>query len=190
MLIEKVRLATADNHKKLEEQLFPYINAIQLKEQYAKLLNAFYGYIFPVQEKIIQFINKDIVPDIMERRNASFIANDLAALNFPLNNNTAVALPDIKDHASAMGALYVLEGSTLGGKIISKTIADKLQSTEALSFFKGYGPETGPMWKKFTQYLEHPYNLEHAETVAGTATQTFLLFGTWFEKSLPVTNKA
>ena len=184
MLIEKVRAATAENHKSLEEQLFPFINSIKTKEQYAQLLNAFYGYIFPVQEKITAFIDKEIVPDINERRNASFIADDLSSLQLPLANELSADLPLIDDHASAMGALYVLEGSTLGGKIIAKTIAEKLGSANALSFFKGYAAETGTMWKKFTQYLEHPANHANAERIAGTASETFRLFGTWFEKIL------
>ncbi len=184
MLIEQIRVATAAEHKALEEKLFPFLNNINSKEQYAQLLNAFYGYIFPVQEKIIEHIDQNIVPDIIERRNASFIANDLNSLQIPLTNSLSNNLPAINDHASAMGALYVLEGSTLGGKIIAKTIAEKLSSTEALSFFKGYGTETGVMWKKFTQYLEHPENHKNAKTVINTAADSFRRFGIWFETSL------
>lgn len=184
MLIEKIRQATAEDHKRLEEQLFPFLQNIQSKQQYAQLLNAFYGYIFPVQEKIVEHIDPSVVPDINERRNASYISNDLQTLQLPLNTEICTNLPEIKDHASAIGALYVLEGSTLGGKIIAKTISGKLGSAEALDFFSGYREETGPMWKKFTQYLEHPKNNDMAETVVHSATQTFKCFGIWFEKQL------
>ena len=184
MLIDQIRAATAADHKKLEDRLFPFLQNIHSKEQYAQLLNAFYGYIFPVQEKIAQFIDRNVVTDMDQRRNASLIKNDIHALGLPLNGTLSTDLPDIFDHPSALGALYVLEGSTLGGKIIAKTISDKSGSTEALSFFKGYGSETGPMWKKFTQYLELPLNQQAAETVVHTATETFRRFGTWFENQL------
>ncbi len=184
MLIEKIRAATSADHKKLEDQLYPFLENIHSKEQYAQLLNAFYGYIYPVQEKIAQFINRDLVTDMDQRRNASLIRDDIRTLDLSLNGTLSTHLPDIFDHPSALGALYVLEGSTLGGKIIAKTITEKLGSTEALSFFKGYGPETGPMWKKFTQYLALPLDQQAAETVVYTATETFRRFGTWFENQL------
>jgi heme oxygenase (biliverdin-IX-beta and delta-forming) len=184
MLIEQIRSATAVEHKKLEDRLFPFLNNIQSNEQYAQLLNAFYGYIFPVQEKIAAFIDHSVVPDMNERRNAAYIAADLETLNLPLAGSFAETLPDIHDHASAMGALYVLEGSTLGGKIIAKTISEKIEPTEAFRFFRGYGPETGPMWKKFTQYIEHPLNQLNAKTVVNTATETFRCFGISFENQL------
>lgn len=184
MLIEQIRTATAAEHKKLEDQLFPFLQNISSKEQYAQLLNAFYGYIFPVQEKIMQFIDRNVVPDIEERRNASLIADDLAALSLPLNTSLSTQLPSITGHAGAMGALYVLEGSTLGGKIIANTISQKLDSREALRFFRGYGPETGLMWKKFTHYLEHPVNRQNPENTVTTATETFRCFGIWFENQL------
>ena len=184
MLIEQVRAATAEDHKKLEDRLFPFLHTIHSHKQYAQLLNAFYGYIYPVQEKINRFINPAVVPDMNERRNASFIVRDLQHLGIALNTDLCTDLPVINDHPSAMGALYVLEGSTLGGKIIAKTISEKIPSPEAFGFFKGYGPETGPMWKKFTQYLEHPFNQQAAATVVYSATSTFRCFGTWFEKQL------
>ncbi len=184
MLIDQIRAATAADHKKLEERLFPFLQNIHSKEQYAQLLNAFYGYIYPVQEKIAQFIDRNVVTDMDQRRNASLIEEDIHALGLPMNGRLSTHLPNIFNHPSALGALYVLEGSTLGGKIIAKTISDKLGTTEALGFFRGYGPETGPMWKKFTQFLDMPLNRQSAETVVDTATDTFRRFGTWFENQL------
>ncbi|RYY66823.1 MAG: hypothetical protein EOO13_15330 [Chitinophagaceae bacterium] len=190
MVLEKVRLATAENHQYLEAQLLPYLEHIDTKDQYGTLLNAFYGYIHPVQELIHSNIDTTVVPDIQKRRNAALILGDLDSLGLPLSNERSTSLPAISDHASAMGALYVLEGSTLGGKIISKKIADRLNITEGLLFFRGYGSETGPMWKDFTQYLEHPANQEHAEKLAYTASETFRLFGTWFENQLSIVKQS
>jgi heme oxygenase (biliverdin-IX-beta and delta-forming) len=184
MIIERLREATADSHQQLEEKLFPFIKTINSHKEYGKLLNAFYGYIFPVQERIAAHIDHNIVPDMDQRRNAALITGDLLTISIKPDHQFAVDLPAIDDHASAIGALYVLEGSTLGGKIISKTISERLGKTEGFSFFRGYGAETGPRWKKFTQYLEHDQHIPDAEIIANSAVKTFTLFGTWFDKSL------
>ena len=184
MIIERIREATADSHKQLEEKLFPFINNINSNKDYGKLLNAFYGYIFPVQEMIAAHIDRTIVPDMEQRRNAARITEDLFSISVEPHHQFATDLPLINDHASALGALYVLEGSTLGGKIISKTISERLGKNEGLSFFRGYGAETGSMWKKFTQYLEHDQHIEECEIITRSAVKTFTLFGTWFDKSL------
>lgn len=185
MLIEKIRAATSVEHKKLEAALFPFINTIADKMDYILLLQAFYGYIAPVQQLIVKHIDDQLAPDMDQRRNASLLLDDLASLGVHTQPETATQLPVIDSNASAFGALYVLEGSTLGGKIISKMIAEKLGSDEALRFFKGYGAEMGKMWKIFTQQLEADKNQEHAETVIKAATDTFALFGTWLEKNIP-----
>ncbi len=57
-------------------------------------------------------------------------------------------------HGAAFGALYVLEGSTIGGLIIKKMISEKLGSEEGMSFFEGYGKKTAERWKVFTQYIK------------------------------------
>ena len=184
MVIEQLRAATAESHKQLEAKLFPFINSINNNHQYGRLLNAFYGYLFPVQELIAHHIDEQVVPDMDTRRNAGLIALDLGAIGIEQEKEVADRLPAISNHAAAMGALYVMEGSTLGGKIISKTIAERLGKEEGLRFFRGYGAETGPMWKKFTQYLEDPKNAQQADAISEAAVETFTLFGTWFDKKL------
>lgn len=188
MLITRLREATANSHKKLEQKLFPFIQNIETIEEYAVLLNRFYRFVKPVQDKIHQYINPAIVPDLPLRRNAALLLEDLKALGTATTETTATALPAINDHFSAMGALYVLEGSTLGGKIIAKTLAEKLGNDVSLLFFRGYGAETGSMWKKFTHYLEHPTHLQQPDVVLRAATETFELFGACFNKPFYIKN--
>ena len=73
------------------------------------------------------------------------IAEDLRVLGAPLPTIADQAyLPSIPGTAEAIGALYVMEGSTLGGQIIKKMIAKQLGTAEdhATSFFNGYGEAT------------------------------------------------
>jgi heme oxygenase len=53
--------------------------------------------------------------------------------------------------AEALGALYVLEGATLGGRIIYRHAAGPLGVTpqHGAAYYGGYGDGTGERWKAF-----------------------------------------
>jgi len=71
-------------------------------------------------------------------------------------------LPEIKNTAQAFGALYVIEGSTLGGQIIKKMVQKQLcmEGNNGLSFFDGYREATSDMWQVFkgAYYQSHSKN--------------------------------
>ncbi|MDX5321914.1 MAG: biliverdin-producing heme oxygenase, partial [Bacteroidota bacterium] len=55
----------------------------------------------------------------------------------------------------ALGAFYVMEGSTLGGSVISRQLAktESLQSVPEFNFYGCYGDMVGPNWKAFQGVL-------------------------------------
>lgn len=63
--------------------------------------------------------------------------------------------PEIHDRASWLGYLYVKQGSTLGGQVISKRLRRQLglEAGRDQRFFHGYGEQTGERWKAFLAYL-------------------------------------
>ena len=87
--------------------------------------------------------------------------------------------------AEAFGCLYVLEGATLGGQVISRHLARELSLSPAngAAFFNGYGPETGPRWTAFLALLEaHAGQPEQQASVVEAARQTFLLLEQWLRE--------
>lgn len=61
----------------------------------------------------------------------------------------------------ALGYFYVIEGSTLGGRVILKQIAPVLKlGPEGTRFFTGYDAETGRFWRSFLQEFSE-YVLTH-----------------------------
>lgn len=182
-LSQSVKKATQQNHEDVESLLLPVLNAIRSKEDYAAILKMFYGYFTPLEEKINKFITPAELPDINERRKASAIEHDLG--NLPISFTAiprCTLLPSLASTAQAFGALYVLEGSTLGGKMIARMLAKNKPypiPEEALSFFSGYGEATGPKWKAFLQQL----NLQHEkEDVVQAADETFLHLKGWMQQ--------
>jgi heme oxygenase len=93
-----------------------------------------------------------IVPDLFQRRRVEALESDLRALGVePL---APMPAPEPLSVAEALGALYVIEGSTLGGQVIMRSLQGTDFEAGATRFFDAYGPRTGAMWKAFCGALE------------------------------------
>ncbi|MDB5251822.1 MAG: biliverdin-producing heme oxygenase [Flaviaesturariibacter sp.] len=179
---------TAQPHAQLEALLLPHLQAIANADDYASILTAFHGFFAPLERAIAPWISTGPIPDWHLRRKATLLRDDLAVLHGPmLSLPEAIDLPDISSEASALGALYVMEGSTLGGRAIAQMVRRALPGIpeNALSFFTGYGPATGTMWTSFQLALTSYGDAEDRQTeMIEAANQTFKTFGTWIQHRL------
>ncbi|GHF47930.1 heme oxygenase [Deinococcus metalli] len=91
-------------------------------------------------------------------------------------------VPAMTDEAHAWGALYVLEGATLGGQLLRRHLAERLGTPErGLRFFGSYGEHVGARWKAFGAALTARTEASPAafrDGVVAGASATFLLFET------------
>ncbi len=181
-----VKKKTKSAHAATEVAMMPMLKGAQTLEDYASILQLFYGFFAPLEEKLHQHITTDILPDIKERRSAGRILHDLKAIHSSDILQKTNNLPTINNFVQALGALYVLEGSTLGGMIIAKMLKSKngLHITnEQLTFFNGYGEKTMAMWNSFKQTLNDTITTEaEIQEVVTTANQTFEKLKLWIEK--------
>ena len=185
MLSEKLKENTKINHQVLEGKLLLGMKLIRSKSDYANLLSLFYSF-FGGLEIIIEehLINTDLL-DYANRRKVRSLANDLVFLQKIIPAFAGIEyLPKIDDHFQALGALYVLEGSTLGGTAICKMLKGPLniKGFEGMSFFYGYGEETMPMWKIFKSILDLPIYISKQESIIQSANDTFKHFSLWFDE--------
>lgn len=182
MLADNLKDQTLTYHQQLEKKLVAQIKGLQTTTDYLQLLQLFYGYFGGLEDRIKLFINQAQLPDQADRRKTEAIAKDITALGgHPVSKATGDALPEINNAAQAFGALYVIEGSTLGGSIISKMISGKLGLNNGLSFFNSYGENTHQMWASFKDVLnEQPSETE--TTITEAANNTFLKFKNWIEQ--------
>lgn len=179
MLLDKLRISTKETHEALEQAMFPHIKNLREIVDYTKLLHLFYGYYKPLQDAVDTHIDLSVFPEYAQLRKAEWILEDLAALGEP-----AIDIPiyhfdfTISSHADALGALYVTEGSTLGGKVICKTIATNLGKTdfEGLKFFNGYGNDTGRRWKSFLSVLNNYSDTKEENAIIRSANNVFVGF--------------
>ena len=183
MIIDKLRSATKQEHQQLDHLLFPYIQEIKTHEQYIQLLTLFYGYLKPLYNIIDEYQNDELVLDYSGREETGTIFDDVNALpGFSFNILYCKNFPEIRNSAAAFGAYYVMEGSTLGGTIISKKISENLhlENGKALSFFAGYGKENYCMWNSFLSSLEQNLsNHSHLDLLIESARETFTSFKNW-----------
>ena len=179
---------TIEAHQELESLLIPKLHVVHTKDEYAQLLATFYGYFAPVEKLIEQFITPNLLPDIKQRRKAVYLLHDLTRLD-EVSKSLALSphLPQIENEAQAWGALYVLEGSTLGGRGITKMLLKQCPQlkVDELSFFNGYGEATGPMWISFQKTLNNlVYTSQELSLVVASANNTFLKFKQWIQQSM------
>ena len=79
--------------------------------------------------------------------------------------------------ARFLGAFYVLEGSTLGGRFLARQVETAIGLTpgQGNAYFLGHGANTNFLWKEITAEIAAvPDDL--AEQLVGTARRTFAVF--------------
>lgn len=186
MISDVLKDRTRQSHQSLEKTLVGLLKNIQTKDDYLYILRLFYSFIYPLEREINRFSIADAFPDYSERRKAGQLVTDMQSLGRNAKDEDLCKdLPPIHSVFEAAGTLYVLEGSTLGGQVISRMISDKLPSVtdNSLSFFNSYGGDTLPMWRKFQDRLNSlvTNEVQQAETVRA-AESTFNYFKTWIDK--------
>ena len=93
-------------------------------------------------------------------------------------------LPPLETQAEVLGCLYVLEGATLGGRMITQHVRATLGITPATggSFFDGYGDDTGRMWQAMRQLLvKAATDTQTENTIVANAIATFACLRCWCE---------
>ena len=121
--------------------------------------------------------------DFAQRQRAHLLRADLQALG--MKDSTVASLPrcqelpKIDDCFDGLGCLYVLEGSTLGGKLIARELERRfgLDQQSGAAFFNSYGADVGSMWMEFClavrTYVGDPKQREQRCTRHGVLLEVF-----------------
>ena len=189
LFLTNLRQTTAKSHKQLEENY--YSKAIQepsvTLQNYQTYIARLYGIILASEHDVFPVLTS-LISDIGQRYKADFIVNDLT--------NTGIPISEVKDlpvynftvssAAQALGIMYVLEGSTLGGKFLYKHINKilGLNAENGASYFWGYGQQTGPLWNNFITIVSN-YAVEKncEDEIIASAVQTFSNIDLWLNKA-------
>ncbi|GGH24045.1 biliverdin-producing heme oxygenase [Sphingobacterium alkalisoli] len=183
MLSQNIKESTGAAHQKLEGTVVRQLKAIRSNADYAEVLKNFYAYFNAVEKSIAPYMTIEVLPDYADRRNSSHIKQDIEELGGSVDNLPKADVPVIKSTLEALSALYVLEGSIMGGPYIVQML-NKYGITEGTSFFSGYGTDTGKMWGAFTAVLNiyGEDTSSHARAIE-VANETFSKFGDVFSSA-------
>jgi len=154
IFLAKLRETTLPAHKRLEA--LPISEAIISPEltkfTYTEYLSLMSAVIRDVEETAFPAV-ADIIANVESRKKSHMIEADLKQLGSDVRAELHLNKPDGSTitPAFAMGMMYVIEGSTLGGRVILKNVEKTLGTdiAQATSYFSGYGERTGSSWKAF-----------------------------------------
>ncbi|MEM9389035.1 MAG: biliverdin-producing heme oxygenase [Bacteroidota bacterium] len=174
--------STQEAHMSLERKVIPRIRSIQNDADYAQFLVYFYAYFNALESAIDPYITLKNLPDYHSRRTSRFLKRDIEALGYTIDRLPKVTIPKIDGIQRAFAALYVMEGSIMGGRHIVKMLKGK-GITVGLSFFSGYGDATEKRWKRFQTELNTWATSEAPEEVmVETTKETFEHFSRVFDQ--------
>ena len=184
---ERLKHETSQAHLYTEKLLLKKLQAIHSVDDYQHILKIFYGFFKPVEGAISNYLNSTILPDYHLRGFADRIMHDLLALGDQVPTAISAVLPHVDNVREACGAMYVMEGSTLGGQVIARILREKENiaiADESLTFFRGHGDRTVPMCRTFQAFLNDTFKTEtQLEEVTGSATETFEKLGDWINRN-------
>jgi heme oxygenase len=186
-LAAELRARTSALHHRAERQLgLP--DAIKTGDDYRRWLGNFLDFYRPLEARLTAFPDWEALGiSLASRLHSASLEHDLAVLGCaarPGAGAPAELLPDLPTIAHALGALYVLEGATLGGQVILRAILSRpgLSIGGATRFFGGRGRDLGPMWNAFRERLDE-FGRDHPSRrpdVAAGALRTFQSLLNWF----------
>ena len=189
-LLMRLRAETRTEHHAIEQTLALTDDALT-QAGYQRVIKQFYGFYKPVENRLAAHsgeITKWL--DLKTRQKALLLQTDLKILDHKDSDvleplRFCSQLPQLSSLAECFGCLYVLEGATLGGVLISRHIQEKLGVMPASggSFFHGYGERTGEMWHEFRAALTaFDATTDQQDQVIMTARATFDTLRHWCEK--------
>jgi len=158
-----LRDGTHAEHVRLNQH--PLLNGITRSSyaltSYQQVLQAYFYFYRDIEAAIDRALAAGLSRFAYEaRRKLPWIVSDLAC--FGIDARRLEGRPealrgglDFATEAELMGALYAIEGSTMGGQVISSALAVHLGLTPATGarFFHAYGEQTMPLWQDFETFM-------------------------------------
>ncbi|MCY7315236.1 MAG: biliverdin-producing heme oxygenase [Rubrivivax sp.] len=185
-VLDRLKAQTRAEHLAMEDALGLMRDDLLLAD-YRRLLERYFGFYAPVEARLAGLLPSDPLGglDFETRRKLPLLRADLAALGGPAADTLAVchALPPLRTPAQAMGCLYVLEGATLGGVVISRHVQRTLGLTpdSGARYFHGNGAHTAEMWRAFRSALAgFSASAANADAVVESANETFRSLRHWY----------
>lgn len=193
-ILERLKAESAPYHDQVESN--PYAAGIMAGtldlHAYTHYLELFYGFIAPLEERAEASGALDASGyDLAERCKTPMLEQDLRHLGLRSEQIRDLPrcsdLPDVSTPGKLLGCFYVIEGSTMGGQMITRQLSKTLAvSPEAgLRYFNAYGDQTRERWSAFRERLaEAGADESQSDEMTEAAISTFRLLQRWIDADL------
>ncbi len=143
----RLRAETRAAHEALDGTLDLLGSQLDLL-QYRRLLGRFHGFHRALEPALAAVLD----PVLLEGRGkVAALEHDLRVCGMGPEEMAALpvaVLPPLGDRGAALGAFYVAEGGTLGGRLIGRHLGENpALPAEAYRYFDVYGGRTGERWR-------------------------------------------
>lgn len=182
--LERMRAALRPYHDRIEQTVNLLDPAIT-REDYAAFVTRTFAFVEPC-EAALRAAAGAPPGDLDARWKTPLLRDNLSALGIDAD---AVAArpgagerPGLERWPAALGYLYVIEGSTLGGQVLLRSLVPRLSLTRAETvFLRSYDEDVGGMWKAFLATLDAALSASAADasTIVDTARDTFVTLEAW-----------
>ena len=178
-ILQRLRAETRPYHDALEQNSFnqELQAGTPSREATAHFLRKMYGFLQPYEARLQQH---DFSPawEVGNRLRAHLILQDLQtdAPSLP----ACPTMPPLHTWPQILGAMYVMEGSTLGGQVISRQLVKA--GIPMRAYFSGYGERTGIMWKAFCSLLTEAAAETDQNEIVQSASRTFQHLEAWLKQ--------
>ena len=154
-IFSQFRRETSVLHRLVESKLEPVFAELD-RDRYVGLLQAFHGFIAPWEERLHQVVDAESLEFFATRRHTARLEADLNTFASAAPLAVADTSSCMHDTATAIGSAYVIEGSMLGGQILSRRVSASLGLTDGIGcrYFAGYANRTGIEWRNFQAFSE------------------------------------
>lgn len=189
-VLTTLRTATAADHDRVEtslDLLAPDLTRTRLTE----VLHRLHGFWVAAEAGLADWAAREPADAAGvgwdRRRRASLFAADLCGLGADPGGSAVPDLPAVAGTDDAIGRLYVLEGSTLGGTFIDRHLTGLPALAGArVRGFSPYGRETGAMWHAYRRAARDRVAAGgDAGRMVAAARATFAALAGWCQPSEP-----
>lgn len=166
-VLDQIRAATRSRHDNLEcnAQIVERLMSPHARQEVMSALFCLYQ---QAELCLVPWLTPLADLDYERRRKLAHLAADLKALGVsPGQLPKGSPAPHLQGTAEALGFAYVLEGATLGGRVIRKRLARAGTPLEGTGFFDVYGAAAGARWKSFCEILERECSANSGAAVSG-----------------------
>lgn len=147
-----LRAATRNHHQRLDRLID--LRRLADGRRYGRVLQGMEGFLGAWEGHVATALPAPWHAWLRGRSRRPFLQHDLRVLGLAVRGPLG-PMPELASAAAAWGSIYVMEGSALGGQVITRSLAQAgLTPGRGGAYFHGWGPATGSMWHEARRLLD------------------------------------